>query len=209
MEDEDVHMSTSTTLPPQGQNHDRDDAMMGSMAELPTGPTSGATDQAVPPHDNPWTSSTATSTHEDAMDTNPDETPHARPPSIIPPPTMSSPTAARPATPIPNVQATEHAPYIDETLVRLNSRGESVDSRGDSPELLRVPPPARLHGSSSSRPQSPRPDLSDEREDSSEEDDSGPAWHEIHEDTSVPNETELREMKAMGQQASALNREST
>ncbi|KAK3079264.1 hypothetical protein LTS18_005307, partial [Coniosporium uncinatum] len=87
----------------------------------------------------------------------------------------------------------------------INSRGESIHSRGDSPELLRVPPPTRLHESSSSRPQSPHPDLSDEREDSSEEDDPGPAWREIHEDTSTPSETELREMEAMGQQTSALD----
>ncbi|KAF9631861.1 Peptidase C19 ubiquitin carboxyl-terminal hydrolase 2 [Lasiodiplodia theobromae] len=147
---------------------------------------------------------------QDAMDTSPD------PPGSIafgfpsgPPLSLDNLDSA--PVPPPPATANEHpTPTIRENLTRVNSRGSSIDSGGDPHDqpLEPPPPPPPALAPPQSAPDSPRAvDAAGEQEETSDDDeDALPPWRELKEDTSVPDEDELREIEAMGEH-SALDGE--
>ncbi|KAF2095200.1 DS-domain-containing protein [Rhizodiscina lignyota] len=180
---EDVDMSMSLTLPPQGQNHDRDDGRMEVMdadtnevnitevVEDSSGNTAGS-------------HSPSDSDSDDAMDTTPD--------GVIQPAEATGPPADVIPPPPPDVLR-ELSTATTGNAATTNA-SSSPQTNGGIP-----PPPLRDHSRSptSSRAPSPPPEHNDSNQnrESSDDDDSAPSWHPIHEDTSIPDEREMKEIE--------------
>lgn len=145
---------------------------------------------------------------QDAMDTSPD------PPGSIAfgfpsgPPLSLDNLDSAPVPPPPATANAHPTPTIRENLSRVNSRGSSIDSGGDPHDQPLEPPPPPALAPPQSAPDSPRAvDAAGEQEETSDDDeDALPPWRELKEDTSVPDEDELREIEAMGEH-SALDGE--
>ncbi|OCL08351.1 hypothetical protein AOQ84DRAFT_42426, partial [Glonium stellatum] len=211
---DDVDMSTSTTLqPPGGQNHDRDDAMMDDAELLPNGHIEHETTHSGTPA--PEIAVVPSGEDADAMDTTPDSSQV----EALPNGTLETPAAS--PIPVPNeiiqeVPATQNResspPAANENLVRLDSNGSPVNSVSDPPPPppageIPVEPPAPLAPASPAAEQPPAPaDPTRSDSDSSDDDDSGHSWNPIQEDTSVPDERELKEIEEAGE-ISALDHE--
>jgi hypothetical protein len=192
-EPEDIDMTTSTVLPP-AQNHDRQEAVavvgIGDLAnshghahlQAPQGPQ----DVVV----------------VDAMDTTPDGTPLPDSASASAEPVSMPPQAPPPAT-----QPT-HPPVVETGNAILNA------ILNDAPPPVATtpgpPPPADMAAQVAAAEslifiQQSGQDAQEgnqgggERieEDTSDEDEQRQAWHPIIEDTSTPDENEMKEIEAM------------
>lgn len=168
--------------------------------------------QAPPSHTNP-NGSNVDATHarnppmatlhgeQDAMDTSPDPAgtiafgfPSGAGLSITG--VLVNPPA--PPPPAPLADGAQIAP-VGENLSRINSHGGSIDSGGDLDEHPPDPPPPAVPPPQMT-PGSPRgEDAIVDHEDTSDDEDVLPPWRELKEDTSVPDEHELREIEAMGE----------
>lgn len=190
-------MSTSATLPPRGQDHDRQGWVDG-------GANHGDNNHAPPSSSESRTEAqeTVVTANEDDMDITldglPDQaevnalTQHAE--------NRSSGTSAAAAD-----GSQERPTEQGHNIVRVTSNGSSIDSSGDVPL-----PMVTMHDDDdsppASRPRSPSHLHNDRGEDdSSEDEDHEPEWEELHEDTSAPRESELREIEVFGE-TSALDR---
>ncbi|KAF2404255.1 hypothetical protein EJ06DRAFT_553169 [Trichodelitschia bisporula] len=187
-EPEDMDMSTSTTFP--AQNHDRQvqvntvEAMDG-VAHNPS--SDSAAETVAPPADpslnEPLNTDIAA---EDIMDTTPDGSPAPVPPL--------DPEEVQLNAPLPPAQATNPPPVpaadpTDETAVPQPSQAEIVVVEAEEAQPLSTP----------ASPRAGTPAADDGGEDSdSEEEEEERVWQEIIEDTSVPDEQELKEMAETG-----------
>lgn len=122
------------------------------------------------------------------------------------PPVAFGDLGAPPAPPPPAPTNSASTPAPGENLTRIDSHGSSIDSGRDTDvQLPGPPPPAGLPPHSA--PGSPRgEDAIIEQEETSDDEDVLPPWRELKEDTSVPDEQEVREIEAMGEH-SALDYE--
>ncbi|KAF2261157.1 hypothetical protein CC78DRAFT_500533 [Lojkania enalia] len=185
---EDVDMSTSTTLqPPTGQNHDRHaDAQMQDSGGLTNGHTDANTNRsnALPASD---VAVEVAAVDEDAMDTTPDNSQ-----GLVLPNGSADPNGApgvTPSSPAPN--------GVSQDAPGSNNRPPDVASIEDPPlpeNVLPVEPPPPIDPSLQPPPPPVEPVRSDS--DSSDDDDGGQPWHPIQEDTSSPDEAELKEIEA-------------
>ena len=150
----------------------------------------------------------------DAMDTTPDSTQV----EVLPNGTLETPAST--PTPAPNESGQDvpaarnresSPPVASENLVRLDSNGSPVNTMTDPPQPppvgeppVETPAPAVPASPAAEQPPAPaEPPRSDS--DSSDDDDSGHAWNPIQEDTSAPDERELKEIEEAGE-ISALDR---
>ncbi|KAF2005384.1 hypothetical protein P154DRAFT_457353 [Amniculicola lignicola CBS 123094] len=191
----DIDMSTSTTLPPTGQNHDRDDA--DAQMEDPEGLTNGHV-PAEPAPTNPHGSAPdsiaveVAAVDDDAMDTTPDDGQGL----VLPNGSADPLEAVAVASTAP---ASNGAPEVDG-----NSEQPPAETPADTAVLPIEPPPIDPNVQPPPPPPPAEPVRSDS--DSSDDDDGGQPWHPIVEDTSVPDEAELKEIEA-GVEVSALDHE--
>lgn len=151
----------------------------------------------------------------DAMDTTPDSTQvEALPNGTLETP-ASTPTPApnESGQDVPAAQNRESSPPVaNENLVRLDSNGSPVNTTSDPPQPPPVgeppaeaPAPAVPASPAAEQPPAPtEPPRSDSG--SSDDDDSGHPWNPIQEDTSAPDEPELKEIEEAGE-TSALDHE--
>ncbi|PVI07656.1 hypothetical protein DM02DRAFT_580320 [Periconia macrospinosa] len=191
---QDVNMDNSSTiLPPAGQPHDRDDAVMQD----------GLADGLEPPASNPPSGNIAVEiasvpAEEDAMDTAPDGN------GIAPPGnpastqddagvtqnehatngvTQQEPSGNDSQPPAPTSDAVctnwSHAP----SLKPPTENDPSAQPPATDPSIEHPPPPPPAE-----------PVRSDSE--SSDEDDDGQPWHPIQEDLSSPDEDELKEIES-------------
>lgn len=195
-EPEDVDMTSSTVL--HAQNRERQDAAM-DMDHPQTEQT------LVAP-----TSQTETHTNEiiesEDMDTTPDSTPSDHTANEQSQAEMVSPASPSPPADTNEIQNGEALPDTTNTLP-----GEIVQGNGeiappaipplntDPAVVIEERPPE-----SPAREGTPGEDRDDD--DSSEEEDHGQGWREIIEDTSTPDEQELKEIEEVPEH-SALERE--
>ncbi|KAJ4302711.1 hypothetical protein N0V90_001601 [Kalmusia sp. IMI 367209] len=183
---EDVDMSTSTTLPPAGQRHDREDAIM--QDGLPNGvqPDANSTqdrDQA----NNVAVEVAAVTADDDAMDTTPDSAQGvvlANGSAEV-----QDAAAVTPSSPAPDAMSHEEG---------INGTENSPEAPGDAPQTNNTPqgePP--VPADLASEPPPPPPPVEPVQTDTdSSDDDGGQPWHPITEDTSAPDEEELKEIEA-------------
>jgi hypothetical protein len=201
-EPEDTDMTSSTILP--ALNHDRQDA--GDAADAAMDMDQPQPEQTLeipaPPAEDV---AGADAVEVEAMDTTPDPTPDQ---DVVesPQPDIVSPTSPRPAE-TSDTQNSETPPATINTQPDGIVEGNGVVT----PPPATVPPtssdPAVVIEERRSSPESPRAGTSAEDrddDDSSEEDEHGQGWHEIVEDTSSPDEQELKEIE--GIEHSALER---
>ncbi|CAO2649526.1 Nn.00g069110.m01.CDS01 [Neocucurbitaria sp. VM-36] len=197
----DMDMSSSiTTLPPAGQRHDREDAEMQDGEGL----TNGHGEETANPPSNrePITNSVAVevaAVDEDAMDTAPDTDQERGLPNgsadpneaLVLTPTSPAATGETQVEPSSNEPALSTAHVDDATQTESN--------------LPIDPPPP---GDPSEQPPPPPPPVEPVRSDSdsSDDDDGVQPWHPIQEDTSSPDEAELKEIEEMTEH-SALDHE--
>lgn len=179
----DIDMTTSTTLPSAGQRHDRED---GAMQD---GLTNGLQPDASNTQNHNQTNSVAiqvaaVAADEDAMDTTSDDAQElvlpngsAEPPAITP----SSPTP-------PGVENSENIP-----LTTPNDAPHEEPPAPPADHALQPPPP-------------PPPVETVQTDTDSSDEDGGQPWHPIAEDTSTPDEEELKEIEATTEH-SALDHE--
>ncbi|KAL1392076.1 hypothetical protein HDK64DRAFT_263178 [Phyllosticta capitalensis] len=134
----------------------------------------------------------------DAMDTSPDPPTlaFADPPASVP---STTTTTLPPPPPPPQIEEPAGAPR----LVRVNSRGSSVDSMGypgvnpSTPPPTSLPPPPVVLPPPAGPSDSPREEGSVMEPDDSSDEDEVPCWHELREDRSAPDEVELKEIEAV------------
>lgn len=188
---EDVDMSMSITLPPQGQNHDRHDGRMDMMdadsnevhiAEV-VQDSSGNTAGSHSPSD---------SDSDDVMDTTPDGTAAPANGSQAQE-SDSTRQSADSSTGNDAANITTPPPPTDLFPPPPDPNG-FIPSAPDGTNLDHAQPPT------SSRSPSPQPDHDESNRNrndiSSDDDEAGAPWHELPEDTSVPDERELKEIEA-------------
>lgn len=205
----DLHPSVLVTHP-EGQNHDRINAEMGT-----SGPPSGgnASDLVAS------TSSGENTSDVDAevMDTAPDQAQRGvHGGDGNPSPEPASGEAVTPP-PQPNVSVTVWTvpappPPEGANLVRVLSNGSSIDSAAS----IAIVPPVRFGGAAPRRsinvppppppPESPPDPEGGHDEDLQDEEEEDPWWAELAEDTSAPDEEELKEIEQAGPEISALDR---
>ncbi|KAF2253885.1 hypothetical protein BU26DRAFT_502001 [Trematosphaeria pertusa] len=192
----DVDMSASTTFPPAGQRHDRDDAAM--QDGLTNGVQADTNSGSREPPNNVAVEVAAVPADEDAMDTTPDNSQ-----GLVLPNGSADPqeaTGIPQSSPAPNGVAQD---------TPQNSEQAPPAPNGDAPQTdnvppAEVPPPA----DPTLQPPPPPPPVEPARtdSDSSDDDDGAQPWHPIPEDTSSPDETELKEIEA-STEVSALDHE--
>ncbi|KAF1850951.1 uncharacterized protein K460DRAFT_400985 [Cucurbitaria berberidis CBS 394.84] len=190
----DVDMSSSvTTFPPPSQRHDREDAEMQDGLGLTNG---HAEETPTPPSNHEPTATSvavevaAVDNDDDAMDTAPDVdselllansslTPNDA--SIITPTSPTSPAANGDTQVEPgSVEPAPPAAHVDDSTQTENV--PPIDPPPPTDPNLQPPPP----------PPPAEPARSDS--DSSDDDDGVQPWHPIQEDTSSPDEAELKEI---------------
>ena len=180
MEAEDVDMSTSTTLPPLGQNHDRE-AQMDDVEG-----NANSRNRQQPPQVAGQAANGAAVT-EDVMDTTPDGTAPVLNDGINHTPSVAAGT-----------QQTESSNPAEAAIIPADSNGGITEAGGDLP----IPPPTAPNTALLPVPGSPQAipppgDAGNESDSSSDSEDDEPRrrWHEIREDTSAPDENELKEIE--------------
>ncbi|KAF2488680.1 hypothetical protein BU16DRAFT_623407 [Lophium mytilinum] len=214
---DDIDMNASTTLPPtDGQNHDRDIPMEVDGDALPNGTAGEGTQPGAPIPTNGVAE--AVTADDDAMDTTPDGTQEEQLPNGSA--DASGAVESLAAAPIQNgvdqdapTSPDRHStpPTVNENLVRLNSNGSSVASAVDPPPppegtVAPVEPPPPIADPNAEQPPPPPAEPPADVTDSSDEDDGAQPWHPIIEDTSAPDEGELKEIEE-GTEVSALDHE--
>ncbi|ORY17606.1 hypothetical protein BCR34DRAFT_22357 [Clohesyomyces aquaticus] len=192
----DVDMSASTTsLPPAGQNHDREDAVMHDTAGLTNGHVEANTN--IPEAPSHPVAVEVAAVDEDAMDTTPDNSQ-----GLVLPNGSADPQDARdttPTSPAPNGIAVDDSDNIEPTPTA------AIVNQPPSTEMIApVDPPPPVDASQQPPPPPAEPVRSDS--DSSDDDDGAQPWHPIQEDTSAPDEAELKEIEALPE-ISALDHE--
>lgn len=196
--------SSVTTLPPVGQRHDREDADM----EDDSGLTNGHVPETAGPPSNrePAASPVAVevaAVDADVMDTTPDaDTELVLPNGSAAP---EEPAIITPTTPTPNAdthvasgneQAPPPAPVDDAVSQGMqpprpfNTECKQIQIQNAPP--LDPPPPTNSNAEPPPPPPPVEPIRSDS--DSSDDDDGLQPWHPIQEDTSSPDEAELKEI---------------
>lgn len=193
-EPEDVDMTSSTVL--QTQNHERQDAAMDMDHQQPEQTLVTPAAQAE--------IATSEIVEVEDMDTTPDSTPNEVAVEQSQAETVS-PASPRPVE--PHGTQTSEAP-----LDNINTQTEEI-VEGNGEVTTPANPPLNADPAvvtEQSTPGSPvRAGTSGEDrddDDSSEEDEHGQGWHEIIEDTSAPDEQELKEIEEVPEH-SALERE--
>ncbi|KAF2181732.1 hypothetical protein K469DRAFT_670879 [Zopfia rhizophila CBS 207.26] len=191
---EDVDMSTSTTMPPpEGQNHDREDAVMEDPEGLTNGHMETNTNNRNPPTTNVAVEIAAV--EDDAMDTTPDNGQ-----GLVLPNGSADPQEA-----IDNTSSSPAPNGITREEPGSNEQPPAAPIAENPPQTENVPP-IEPHPSLDASSQPPPPPIEPIRSDpdSSDDDDGGQPWHPIQEDTSSPDETELKEIEEAGE-VSALD----
>jgi hypothetical protein len=207
--EEDVDMSTSVTLPhPNGQNHDRDgDTQMDGVEET-TASQEGSDSSDEDGSDISSEDSVASAQSQPmevvnvpagaATPAQPAES-NSTVPNSTTPPVASSPPAVN-GTSVPTMNPS--APVVNSNEVPADAtadefyRPPNTDGTTQPPAAVPVPvvePVAesnRMHEDSSS----------------DDEEDGGPRWHPIQEDTSTPDDRELKEIEGLPE-FSGLDRE--
>jgi len=206
----DLHPPVFVTHP-EGQNHDRIDADMGT-----SGPPSGgiASDPVAA------TSSRENTSEADAevMDTAPDQAQRGVDGTDGYPSYEAASGEAVTLPPQPNVSVTVWTvpappPPEGENLVRVMSNGNSIDSAAS----IAIVPPVRFGGAAPRRtinvppppsppPESPPDPEGGHDEDLQDEEEEDPWWADLAEDTSAPDAEELKEIEQAGPEISALDR---
>lgn len=215
MNAEDVDMSTSTTLlpPPQGQGHAREDSEMDGMDGLTNGHVERTSNGVPPPTDD--IEQVAGGEEEDAMDTTPDgsqldadaeiTTENGRAVSVdsIPTRPLSGRASLEPGTPPPpNTAPAQHSDHITFNRNVVTPAGNTVPP----PPAVHAPPPVGMPPSSPPHGGQNNVNRQSEDDSSSDDEDSGVRrWHPIQEDTSSPDERELKEIEQYGNESSALD----
>lgn len=179
----DVDMTTSLTLTPLGQNHDREAVDMDIDTALPDG-SSDAPDEAE---------DEAPGARNDAMDTSPDQ----------PRETMANTQTSPTETSTTDQQLSNNS----EQNEAQNPQATAEDSPPrippqDPPEPTpQEPNTATLATPASPQPteQQPQEPEGENEESSSEDENMSHSWHEIQEDMSEPDEKELKEIEASGE----------
>ncbi|KAF2736982.1 DS-domain-containing protein [Polyplosphaeria fusca] len=197
---DDVDMSTSTTLPqpPTGQNHDRQEYADAPMQD-PDGLTNGHVEPAANTAEVAPANSVAVevaAVDEDVMDTTPDNGQGLVLPNGS---TGGQDAAAEPTSPAPNGVSGEQPASNGQPPA-----GDGTDGVPPSDSVPPVEPPPPVDPSIQPPPPPAEPVRSDS--DSSDDDDGGQPWHPIQEDTSSPDEAELKEIEA-SVEVSALDHE--
>ncbi|KAF9733686.1 hypothetical protein PMIN02_002677 [Paraphaeosphaeria minitans] len=171
----DMEMTTSTTLPPAGQRHDREDVDMqdglinGLQPDATDTPTQNQTNSVA-------IEVAAVSADEDAMDTTSDDTQ-----DLVLPNGSTDPTAITPLPP-PLAEVSSSDPDAQHT---------TSTTPNDAPPEEPPAPPTDL------QPPPPPPPVDTVQTDSeSSDEDGGQPWHPIAEDTSAPDEEELKEIES-------------
>ncbi|KAJ4354247.1 uncharacterized protein N0V89_005981 [Didymosphaeria variabile] len=179
----DIDMSTSTTLTPAGQRHDREDGVMQDSL------TNGLHPDASNTQNHNQTNSVAiqvaaVAADEDAMDTTSDDAQ-----DLVLPNGSAEPPAITPSSPTPpEVENSEHVP-----LTTLNDTPHDEPPAPPADPALQPPPP-------------PPPVEPVQTDVDSSDEDGGQPWHPIAEDTSAPDEEELKEIEGTTEH-SALDHE--
>lgn len=199
----DIDMSSSvTTLAPAGQRHDREGANMqdeGDFANAPPGESPASDTNLMPPSNAVAVQVAAVD--DDAMDTTPDAgvgvaLSHALQES------QDGPVIA-PASPSAGAHPLEGQSGNDQTgQIAMNdevsgsNRSPGHYSREQTPADISEPVELPLSVDATSQPPPPPPPVEPIRteSESSDDDDGMQPWHPIHEDTSSPDETELKEI---------------
>ncbi|KAH7386839.1 Deoxyhypusine synthase-domain-containing protein [Phaeosphaeria sp. MPI-PUGE-AT-0046c] len=199
----DVDMSSSvTTLAPAGQQHDREDANMDEDASL-TGVDARQSSHDQSSRDSPNNDNSSSSSNdntnnnnvavevaavnEDAMDTTPDTDAQAvleNAATDLPPTTVSPPQPPANVTSVDENIGDQTAPIPPSNDV----------AQTENPPPTQPPPPV----DPSLQPPPPPPPIEAVRSDSdsSDDDDGVQPWHPIQEDTSSPDEDELKIIEA-------------
>ncbi len=204
----DVEMSSSiATLAPVGQRHDREDADMDDG----TGLTNGHVEPPTQPTSDPEPESTpnavavqVASVDDDAMDTTPDADTGVVLPNGSADPLETSNNA--PTSPAPNgdtqvePENSEQAPPVpsaDDIVYLLQpSYADQVTNYTQTQAETAPPVDPDLPVDPNIQPPPPPPPAEPVRTDSDtlDEDDGVQPWQPIHEDTSSPDEAELKEI---------------
>ncbi|KAF3053365.1 ubiquitin carboxyl-terminal hydrolase [Didymella keratinophila] len=183
--------ASAPTLPPTGQRHDREDAEMHNEEDL-------ASQQAQPEQESTTPTSAATSAvavevavvDEDAMDTTPDTDQQL----VLPNGSagQSNISTAQPQSPAAN-DAARDGPV---SSMQTDSAAAADDATQTEPPPSIVPPP--LFDPDLQPPPPPPPPVEPVRSDSEslDEEDGMHPWHPIQEDTSTPDEIEMKEIEA-------------
>lgn len=210
-------MNTSaSTMPPAGQRHDREDAEMQDGEGLTNGQShiQQATTATAEPASNAVAVEVA-AVDEDAMDTTPDTDQQL----VLPNGSASQLDASIPRPPSPTVNSarveevdssvqTEPAAATDDAVstapTSLPTVTDYQQTQTETPPQI-VPPPLF---DPDIQPPPPPPPVEPARSDSdsSDDEDGMHPWHPIQEDTSSPDEVELKEIEASTEH-SALDHE--
>ncbi|KAF2999270.1 hypothetical protein E8E13_003636 [Curvularia kusanoi] len=195
-------MSSSTpTLPPAGQRHDREDADMQDGEGLSNGqPQLGQISAALPASSLNTIAVEVTAADEDAMDTTPDTDQQL----VLPNGSTSRDSTSVPQPPSPPSNgADEEVSAVSVQTAPIAA--DNVSPTGTPPAHM-VPPP--LSDPDLQPPPPPPPPVEPARSDSesSDDEDDMQPWHPIQEDTSSPDEQELKEIEASAEH-SALDHE--
>ncbi|KAF2755881.1 hypothetical protein EJ05DRAFT_81011 [Pseudovirgaria hyperparasitica] len=191
--DHDIDMTTSTTLPRQdGQNHDRQDADMAGAEDTAGSPVLPADDSTSSGHADSDDESEDTMPNEeeeeeeeqededeeeeDVMDTTPDLTQLHNLPAVV-----DAHAAHHPPPPPP--------PTISSIDAQTPASNNVPPVRVPSPQ----PPPSVPHPPP---PDAHVEDVDEAGDDDFSDEDQLHSWHPIHEDTSAPDERELRDIEA-------------
>lgn len=197
----DSQMSEPTHIDrPQGQNHDREDSQMADSDDDPD-------EQAIPPAS---TSVQATDSSMDSMDITPDRiavSSDSRAP--IREASHSGDTIDQPVAVTEEHARDNGDPASDSGASQTGPAANAADAH--QPDAVTAPPAPRIE-SPVSHPSTPPPPIDSSNaqnrqlEDSSDEDEGEDLpWRPIVEDTSVPDERELKEIEQLGEH-SALDR---
>jgi len=195
---DDVDMTTSLTLTPHGQNHDRepvdmdiDNAVVGAR-----GNENNARDEAE---------REASGARGDVMDTSPDvvQEPTSNVAPSVPEPSQQTVLPSNgsgqtePQVPPQNPTSETPQPGPNATITEVNRQEPTPASYSNLVAALATP--------TSPRPEEPQANPENDDEDSSSDDESmSHSWHEIKEDISAPDEKELKDIEAAGE-VSALD----
>ncbi|KAJ4988669.1 ubiquitin carboxyl-terminal hydrolase [Stagonosporopsis vannaccii] len=196
----DVDMSASIpTMPQPGQRHDREDAEMHDGEGLTNG--QAQVEPAFPGLTESSTNTVAVEiavVDEDAMDTTPDTDQHLVLPNGSANPESTSAARTSSESNSANGEAAESS-----------VRTESAASAHDPMQTIHPPimPPPLFEPNLQPTPPPPPPvELVQSESESSDDEDGIHSWHPIHEDTSSPDEEELKEIEASTEH-SALDHE--
>jgi hypothetical protein len=187
-EPEDIDMTSSTLLP--ALNHDRQDAVEAADMDMDQ-PQPGQTLVAPVPNAENAAGDTV---EVEAMDTTPDPTPA----QVAVEPSQAE--IVSPASPRPTeASETQNGEALPPTTT--TQPDGVVEGNGVVTPPAGIPPPgsdpAVIEEETRSTPEAGTGTSAEDRDDddSSEEDENGQGWHEIIEDTSAPDEQELKEIE--------------